>query len=92
MTDRNYKMPQCFRGQIVRWYESGVKDDSRACPAIVLIENHSSLHVRVFGVEGNFDKTCVRHVNDPNAKEYDRINEGGWDFTQVNQVLADQKK
>ena len=29
-------------------------DRSRACPAIVIAENHSSLHLQVFGQEGDF--------------------------------------
>jgi hypothetical protein len=78
----SYKMPQCYRGQIVRWYDGGVKDDSRACPAIVLVENHSSLHLKVWGLDGDFQKECVKHVSDPNAKEIERVDNGGWDYTE----------
>lgn len=81
MKPQDYRMPVPYRGQIVLWYEGGVKNEDRAAPAVVLVENHSSLHLRVLGPEGNFDKTCVKHVDDPTAKEYDRIQEGGWNFT-----------
>ena len=88
----DYRMPAAYRGQIVLWYEGGVKNESRACPAIVKVESHSSLHLRVFGLDSDFDKECVRHVGDPNAKEHDRINEGGWDYTDADRVKATQFK
>ncbi len=83
-----FRMPSVFRGQVVLWYEGGTRDESRACPAIVKVESHSSLHLKVFGLDHDFDQTCVRHMADPYAKEYDRINEGGWDFTPTGNHLA----
>ena len=76
----SYKMPVPYRGQTVLWYEGGVRNEDRATPAVVLVESHSSLRLRVLGFDGTFDKECVRHLDDPIAKEYDKINEGGWDF------------
>lgn len=84
----DYKMPLPFRGEIVLWYEGGVRDESRACPAIVQVESHSSLHLKVFGIDRDFTLTCVRHMDDPNAKEYDRTSEGGWDFTKPAYVAS----
>lgn len=77
----NYRMPQSHTGQIVLWYDMGVADDTRACPAIVKSTSQSTLHLKVFGIDGEFDRTCVRHVSDPFSKEFDRIQEGGWDYT-----------
>lgn len=76
----DWTMPAVYRGQIVLWYEAGVKDDSRACPAIVTVESYASLRLRVFGMDRDFTKECVRHISDPNAKEYDRLAEGAWDY------------
>lgn len=76
-----YRMPQPHVGQIVLWYEAGVRNDQRACPAIVKVVSQSSLHLFVFGIDRTFDADCVRHLNDPLAREGERIDQGGWDFT-----------
>lgn len=76
----DYRMPVPYRGQLVLYYEGGVRNEDRACPAIVKAESHSSLHLHVFGQDNQFDVTCVRHLDDPNTKEWDKIENGGWDF------------
>ena len=84
--DQEYKMPQPYRGQIVLWYESAVREDGRACPAIVKVDNHSSLHLHIYGLDQQFDITCVRHLDDPNTKEWDKLENGGWDFCKPDRV------
>jgi hypothetical protein len=74
-----FTMPKVFRGQIVLWYQQGVRNESTACPALVKVEGQSSLHLKVFGIDGELDYTCVRHMDDPNAREYDRTENGLWD-------------
>ena len=89
----DYKAPVPHRGEIVLWYEGGTRNEARACPAIVKVENHASVHLKVFGIDHDFDQLCVKHMDDPNAKEYDRINEGGWDFCKpvyTNPVIANK--
>jgi hypothetical protein len=76
----DYRMPAVRRGEIVDWYEGGVKDENLARPAIVLVATHGSLHLKVFDASRDFTKECVKHVSDPNIKEHDRIDEGCWDF------------
>ncbi len=76
----DYRMPTVRRGEIVDWYEGGVKNDELAKPAVVLVATGGSLHLKVFDPNRDFTKECVKHVDDPNIKEYDRIQEGCWDF------------
>ncbi len=76
----NYRMPAVNRGEIVDWYEGGVKNDALAKPAIVLVSTHGNLHLKVFDANRDFTKECVKHISDPTMNEHDRIDEGGWDF------------
>lgn len=76
----DYKMPAVRRGEIVDWFEGGVRNDERGCAAIVKVVGHNTLHLKVFGLDHDFDQTCVKHIDDPAAKEYDRVQEGGWDL------------
>lgn len=78
-----YKVPVPFRGQIVLWYPNGCRNEESACPAIVKVNGHSSVHLKVFTIDREVDYTCVRHMDDPNAREYDRIEGGGWDFANL---------
>lgn len=79
----NWKMPLAPKGLVVLWYEGGVRNEERAAAAIVKASSHSTVHLRVFGIDSDFDKECVRHMGDPLAKEYDRFNEGGWDYAGI---------
>ncbi len=78
----DFEMPAAYRGQIVLWYQNGVVNDDTACPALVKVDGRDSLHLKVFAIDCELDYTCVRHVSDPNAKEYDKIQNGTWDFVE----------
>lgn len=89
----DYRMPTVRRGEIVDWYEGGSKNDDLAKPAIVLVATQGSLHLKVFDTNRDFTKECVKHIDDPFAKEYDRIQEGCWDFAKpiyANQAVNSQ--
>lgn len=75
----DYRMPQARLGQIVEWYAGGTRAEKPCC-AIVKVPSHSSLHLKVFGAERDFDQTCVHHIDDPTTKEFDKNAEGCWDF------------
>jgi hypothetical protein len=73
------KMPVVRRGDVVIWYEGGVRNEERSAPAMVLKVQHNSLSLRVFGLENDLRFDCVKHMDDPYAREYERATEGGWD-------------
>lgn len=69
-----------YVGQIVLWFEGGVRDYDRACPAIVLSIHYGSVFLLVHGSDRDFRLEGVRHMDDATTRESDRISEGGWDF------------
>ncbi len=77
-----YIMPKAYKGQMVLWYEGGVNSDSSACAAIVTQVDVRSLWLHIFKADSSAARirTCVRHMNDPHAREAERVDEGGWDY------------
>ncbi len=82
-------VPEAKVGTIVRWYADGhrpgPRDQSQAEPAIVVAqEPHHQLSLRVITLSHTLTQRffTVRHVDDPDAVDEDRNQEGGWEHSE----------
>ena len=80
---KGYKMPPVKLGCIVLWYEGGVKAPDRLPkPAIVTgaFPRNVSLSVFEIGAFNSRPFEGVRHIDDPDMREADRLENGAWDY------------
>jgi hypothetical protein len=89
-----YKMPAVEEGQVIHWFHDGkAGKDVRPIPGLVVKVGTRSLCVALFK-ENNYNlelRDGVRHVGDPAAKESEKREAGGWDYTQRDKDLMKLK-
>src|SRR5687768_11886986 len=78
-----WRMPEAGVGQTVLWHPSGLRGDREPLAAIASQVNHRSLSLHIMDAESSVFKVraCVRHVDDPEAKDDDRLDNGAWEYT-----------
>ncbi len=90
----DFLMPRVYIGQIVCWYEGGSKGREPQA-AIVTATHQRSLNLNIFD-QRSYNmrvRDGVRHLNDPDARDSEKIEVGLWDFTardkDINKVIRE---
>lgn len=79
-----YKMPKVSVGMNILWWHDGNKNGKPHVGIVCKIGTNNNIDISVVRLANTslFPVTGSRHVDDPDAKEYDRTNAGGWDLTE----------
>jgi hypothetical protein len=88
-----FVMPQVREGQIVDWFHGG---DSNGPPIPAIVTKVNTGHVALNVIQPNITNfkalDGVRHVDDPQAKEWELVEQGGWRHTKDTLSLAVMEK
>lgn len=87
----NYTPPAVQVGDIVHWFHDGVKRPGAERAAIVKQVTPISIFLCIFDEDRTIHKEGVRHCDDPNARESDRVNEGGWCHKKAEKIETAKK-
>lgn len=77
-----YVMPHAYTGMNVLWYHGGARGHA---PFAGLVTDVGDRTVNVVVFDNTGRMNCLigcRHMDDPGAVQHDRVNSGGWDYTE----------
>lgn len=80
--DASWRMPHTYIGQTVLWYEGGVRSEATAFYAHVSKVSARGLALHIWRGDSTVPmiRECVRHMDDPKAREDETVVEGRWDY------------
>lgn len=74
-----FEMPRIAVGDKVRWYQFGVRDDSRVQSATVCKVMHRSVDLQI---DGGLYRSAVKHCDDPRLRmSNEQRDSGAWEYT-----------
>ena len=80
----SYVMPQPHDGQTVLWFPHGIRDSGEYphFPAVVIKKGFNSVELNILRPDAKpLHMLGVRHIDDPNVREFQTAEVGAWDYT-----------